>query len=140
MLALMPRYVLLRHEVPASFGRASHWDLLLERDDACETWALDELPVAWAERLGAERLGIDSTDAIKSPTSAIRLPAHRKHYLSFAGPVSNNRGTVARVAAGEYVALEWTDARIIIEYQTGHLTGSAQLTQTADSTWACDLA
>jgi hypothetical protein len=24
------RYVLLRHEVPPSFGRGSHWDLMLE--------------------------------------------------------------------------------------------------------------
>jgi DNA polymerase Ligase (LigD) len=87
----MPRFVLLYHAMPADASRASHWDLMLEENGSLLTWACPELPTE----------------------SAIchveQLPNHRLDYLEYEGPVSNQRGTVTRVWAGEYTTI--TDAR-----------------------------
>ncbi len=82
------RFALLRHEVPAGYERASHWDLLLEHEGIALTWELADLPLAWCQQ-GA--LG---------PLVALRLPDHRLHYLDYEGPVSGDRGWVTRQAGG----------------------------------------
>ena len=84
--------VLLFHEVPPSLakasGRGSHWDLMIATDDdgLLRTWALDELP--------------DLTRSDAFLIAARSLPDHRRDYLEYEGPVSGNRGSVSRVAAG----------------------------------------
>ena len=82
----MPRFVLLHHQLPPESDRPSHWDLMLERDNTGQlaTWALDELPQPHRD------------------IAAVRLDDHRADYLHYEGPVSGNRGTVARVDAGMY--------------------------------------
>lgn len=97
------RFVLLRHEVPDDYGRPSHWDLLLEHDEACSTWALKELP---------GRL-VDAADP--ATVDAQRLPDHRKHYLDYEGPVVGNRGFVRRELEGKCRWLEVSDCRIHVE-------------------------
>ncbi len=96
------RFVLLRHEVPPDAGRSSHWDLLLERDDACWTWALEKLPTDGSGSMPAKR-----------------LPDHRKHYLDYEGPVSEGRGIVSRARAGGCEWLEETALRIRVRLTTG---------------------
>ncbi len=125
----MPRYALLRHEVPATFGRPSHWDLLLEQGDICEAWAIEVLPIAWAERLKVAQAMSESR------IEALRLHSHRKHYLDYEGPVGNNRGTVARVATGDYLPLGWTSTEICITCLSGHLRGTAQISIFAPNKW-----
>lgn len=88
------QFVLLRHQVPAGFGRPSHWDLLLEREENCWTWALETLPQGLSEDGPPQ-------------SAALRLPDHRKHYLTHEGPLSDGRGHVQRVLAAEY---EWLAA------------------------------
>lgn len=92
------QFVLLWHEVPESFGRDSHWDLMIEQPDVAEehrlaTWAIKALPKAWAEPLQIEN---DSANLIE----AIRLPDHRARYLDYEGPISGDRGQVSRFLAG----------------------------------------
>ncbi|WP_164103554.1 DNA polymerase ligase N-terminal domain-containing protein [Candidatus Laterigemmans baculatus] len=79
----MPRFVFLRHEVPASYGRRSHFDLMFEVEGQLRTWAVDQLPT-----LGGPAV-------VATP-----LPPHRIAYLDYEGPVSENRGSVRRVARG----------------------------------------
>lgn len=73
------RYVILHHqgiETP-------HFDLMVEtaEDSALSTWRLDRWPPADGD--------------IATP-----LPDHRRAYLEYQGPVTNNRGHVQRIACG----------------------------------------
>jgi hypothetical protein len=82
----MPRFVVLRHEMPDS-SRATHWDFMIEQNGSLRTWALADEPAADRQ------------------TVAEMLPDHRLAYLEYEGPVSGNRGIVARWDAGEYELL-----------------------------------
>ena len=107
----MPRYVILRHELPADSDRRSHWDLMLESDGALRTWAIEELP------------------APGRSIAALELSPHRLVYLEYEGPVSNNRGSVTRYDRGEYELLADTAdlCRVIL---TGErLQGTLSLTR-----------
>lgn len=70
--------------MPEGDARASHWDLMLEQDDALATWAMDAFILE------------------QRSVSALRLPDHRKAYLTYEGEVSRQRGHVTRVASGTY--------------------------------------
>lgn len=83
----MPRFVILRHELPPTDTRGLHWDLMLENAETLWTWALPQEPVG-------ERMEM----------IAARLPDHRPAYLDYEGAVSNQRGTVRRWDAGTF---EW---------------------------------
>jgi hypothetical protein len=85
----MPRYVILRHELPPASGRASHWDVMLEdRAESGEivlkTWAIERSP----------------DDGATQP--ATLLPDHRAAYLTYEGPVSGGRGEVSRWDEGTF--------------------------------------
>ncbi len=83
----MPRFVLLKHELPASAPRGSHFDLMLETDDGLLTFELQSLPAGEEEQLVQE------------------LPLHRAHYLDYEGPISGNRGQVTRLEHGTFIWL-----------------------------------
>jgi hypothetical protein len=77
----MPRYVVLHHtgyDLP-------HYDLMLAMDDVSPllTWRLYNWPPKFADM----------------PT---QIGDHRREYLTYEGPVSNNRGDVRRVAEGDF--------------------------------------
>jgi hypothetical protein len=91
----MPRFVFLRHECPPTFGKPSHWDLMLERDGVLLTWSLPELPAAWD---GESGVGVELIDMT-------RLADHRLAYLDYEGPISGDRGAVTRHDRGEYEVL-----------------------------------
>lgn len=78
----MPRFVILTHDWPFP-----HWDLMLESGETLRTWRLLDEP-------GPGRC-----------IAAEPLPDHRKAYLDYEGPVSGNRGRVARWDTGEFT---WT--------------------------------
>lgn len=80
----MPRFVILRHQLPPPADRPTHWDLMLEQAEGLATWAL-AAPLAPGQ-----------------PVPATRLAAHRSQYLDFEGPLSGGRGTVTRWDAGTY--------------------------------------
>ncbi len=99
----MVRWALLRHDLPDS---SWHYDWLIDR-------------VSWWHRpggadrcAGAPDLDPDACDlfAFRVPVrpdiatidrfDAVRLPDHRRLYLDYEGPLTNNRGSVRRVASG----------------------------------------
>lgn len=86
------RFVVLLHELPSTHERGTHWDLMLEPSvnaEALDTWALDVEP---NETMLSKPGGI----------RCVRLQAHRTTYLSYEGPVSNNRGSVRRWESGTF--------------------------------------
>ena len=77
------RFAVLTHDHPRP-----HFDLLVETGPLCRTW-----------RLAGEPDG--------PPVAAEPIADHRPHYLTYEGPVSGGRGTVARWDAGRCTA--WTE-------------------------------
>jgi hypothetical protein len=102
----MPRFVLLFHDCPPSFGKPSHWDLMLERHGALMTWSLAESPASWRMSPGHGVIELE----------AARLPDHRLAYLDYEGPVSGDRGQVKRLDRGDYEIVdespEWLHVRL----------------------------
>lgn len=82
------RFAILQHTLPASHERAgTHWDLLFELPDPDSrllTFACPQPPT-------------DATDMVVE-----RLPDHRRLYLDYEGPISDDRGEVVRWDRGEY--------------------------------------
>jgi len=113
------RFALLRHELPAGSSRSSHWDLLLERDQACWTWAVDDWPRA----------------TTTGGTTATRLDDHRKYYLTYEGPVSGDRGTVARELAGQCDWHEAGSGRVQVTLEVGDATLDVWLQQVHADQW-----
>jgi hypothetical protein len=95
----MPRYVVLHHQLSdidqLARNAKSHFDWMFEHSDALWTWATDVLP---------------SVDHVAELT-ANRLPDHRKHYLTYEGDVSGNRGRVTRVESGTIEIVEANEER-----------------------------
>src|SRR5262245_61263436 len=78
----MPAFVILEHDHPML-----HWDLMLDMGEVLRTWRLACLP------------------AVPADIPAESLPDHRREYLMYEGPVSNNRGRVRRVVAGNWTLI-----------------------------------
>jgi hypothetical protein len=91
------RFVLLRHELPESSGRESHYDLMLERPDDLFTLEL-------CEELHPE-----------VSQWARELTPHRKAYLDYEGPVSQDRGEVRAVDRGSLAIVAWSAEMIEAE-------------------------
>lgn len=105
----MPRFVILRHQTPTGTARASHWDFMLEANDLLRTWALDQEP----------QLG--------HTVSGESLGDHRIAYLDYEGPVSGGRGHVTQWDRGQYVLLEETDDRLMVQLTGSRLRGTVTL-------------
>lgn len=88
------RYVILHH----TGWIEDHFDLMLETDAESPllTWRLDHWP---------------------DPTTITPLPPHRRAYLTYEGPVSNDRGAVKRVAEGEYEVIGRTASVLRVRFQ-----------------------
>ena len=110
------RFVILYHQLPAAAQRASHWDLMLEWGPALRTWALTGPPDA-------------------GQCDAEPLADHRLAYLDYEGPVSRNRGTVARYDTGTYTLDVATDEHLALRLAGARLTGRATLTRVAADQW-----
>ncbi len=86
------RFVLLHHLLPESSARRSHFDFMIEGQDDLRTWSLATLP-----REGAS-------------TFAEEIAGHRKMYLDYEGPLSDDRGSVSRVDQGSYEMITCDDS------------------------------
>ncbi len=125
MTAIMPRFVLLRHECPPpskkpKHEKPSHWDFMLESGGVLRTWELRELPAAWAELLGKT--------STSTTVAAVPLPDHRLDYLDYEGPLSGDRGSVRRCDRGTYELLEETPDHLLVQLEGELLGGTAHLT------------
>lgn len=108
---VMPRFVILRHEVPANYPRGGHWDLMLEAGQTLRTWALCELPRQERE------------------VSAEALAEHRLEYLGYEGPLSGERGSVRQFDQGTYQIRQETPVELVAEFHGGWLTGLLRFTR-----------
>lgn len=125
-VSLLPtgRFALLRHEMPATADRPSHWDFLLETPGKLATW---EFPVA---------LTRDRTQDSGSSGGARRLADHRLAYLEYEGPISGGRGHVTRVAAGRYSLVHESSggAELVLALVGDSLVGELRLSR-CDAHW-----
>ena len=103
----MPRFVLLYHDCPPHYARPSHWDFMLESGDTLRTWALETLPRAWHAAHARTIAIYPHCPALAEgdDVAAEQLGDHRREYLEFEGDLSDNRGSVIRVAAGIYATI-----------------------------------
>jgi hypothetical protein len=100
----MPRFVLLYHDCPPHYERASHWDFMLESGDVLRTWALAQLPRDWQVAFARTSAVHPNCPllAADNAVAAMQLGDHRREYLELEGSLSGDRGAVMRVAAGPY--------------------------------------
>lgn len=123
----MPRFVLLRHESAPRY-KPDHWDLMLEHQGVLLTWELLRLPSSWEQVLE-----IESSQTLRESVPAMQLPDHRLAYLAYEGPISGDRGTVRRVAGGEFELLELEQGRLRCRLHDGQLGGEWVLTRSGQS-------
>jgi hypothetical protein len=94
------RYVILHHtQIPEP-----HYDIMIETDPQgpLMTWRSPVWPIA-------------------EETNLIQLKEHRRDYLTYEGPVSNDRGVVARIGQGT-CEIEWiTRHDLIVKFETESL-------------------
>jgi hypothetical protein len=109
----MNRYVILEHDWPLP-----HFDLMLEGDGVLLTWRL-------------------ASPLVTGPQWVKRTDDHRLHYLDYEGPVSGNRGSVKRLAAG---TIEWIkeSADFFIVLLNGDLAGMMQLSEVREDSISHD--
>ncbi len=100
----MPRFVLLEH-----LWDGVHWDLMLERGDVLQTWAIDE-PIVSGRDLAARALG-----------------DHRCVYLEYEGEISGGRGRVRRLDSGTYRVVKWSAEHIRVEVAGAQLADELEL-------------
>ena len=114
VIATMPRFVVLRHETPSHAARESHWDLMLETGPTLRTWAV---AVAPEQAHG---------------TLIEALADHRLAYLSYEGPISEDRGQVTRWDQGTYQMVEQGGDLLVVEFHGKKLNGRAQIRRQGD--------
>ena len=91
-------YVILRHEGIAD----PHFDLLFETAQGSElaAWRSPDWPVTPA-------------------TTLTPLPLHRRAYLTYEGPISDNRGHVRRIHSGTHNIQQLTPAALVTTTESG---------------------
>jgi hypothetical protein len=129
LIISMPRFVLLYHECPQGYDRASHWDLMLEAGGSLRTWALFELPKDWqaVQSFTASLVTICAAASEENFVGAELLGDHRREYLAYEGPLSGQRGRVTRIDAGSYRSLSESRQELKIKLNGGHLRGIVTL-------------
>ena len=102
------RYVVLRHE---GFGE-SHFDLMFETSEQSKlsTWRSMDWPITPSTRL-------------------IYLSEHRRTYLDYEGPVSDNRGHVKRVDQGHHTIQQNGSRALVTQLEDGSILSLAKLNQ-----------
>jgi hypothetical protein len=107
--AFMPRFVILRHEMPPGSSRPSHFDLMFEAQGVLRTWCSPVLPTP-------------GQDCAVEP-----LDDHRLDWLNREGDVSGGRGTVRRVDQGTFEWVEDAGGRMVVRVSGGVLSGELAL-------------
>lgn len=102
----MPRFVLLYHDCPPGYARPSHWDFMMEAGDVLRTWALEQLPQNWTKARAATTRQHPQCPSLaeSNEVAALQLGEHRRDYLEIEGSLRGDRGSVVRVAAGDYAS------------------------------------
>jgi hypothetical protein len=108
----MPRFVILEHDYPTL-----HWDLMLETGAVLWTWRLRASPCAGQQ------------------IHASRTSDHRLLYLDYEGPISGDRGAVARREGGTFSWDIQTDELIQVQLGGEVLRGALRLWRVQADEW-----
>ncbi len=109
----MPRFVLLTHDHPFV-----HWDLLVEAGETARSWRILECPTRWLSAPQVELV-------------AESIAAHRLMYLDYDGPVSRERGQVARWDHGVAEWIAGTESSTRLQLRGSRLVGELVLERKA---------
>ena len=135
----MARFVLLYHDCPPSYERASHWDFMLESGEVLRTWALDRLPHDWQTAHSATVRVFPNCPslALENRVAALQLGDHRRDYLDLEGPLTGGRGAARRVAAGAYRSDNEAPDEWLMVLTSGNFSANVQLSRSDadDETW-----
>lgn len=101
---------------------AAHYDLMLQYEAALATWQFDADPSA--------------LEAGKNMPCQ-RIQDHRTFYLSYQGPLSNNRGQVAMLDFGQYEPLQQDRDRWLVRLAGRRLAGLYELARVVGPSDAC---
>jgi len=111
-------FVILHH---TGYG-PKHWDFMLEEGEALATW---QCPTNPADLPPGQTLPCQ------------KLPDHRRAYLTYEGPISENRGKVRRVEEGRYERLAANEQLLRVRLHGKILTGLVELRQDqSDEGWS----
>jgi len=88
-----------------------HWDLMLQKGEHLATWQAPLPPSEWRE----------------IPLTCQKIFDHRIKYLTYEGPLSNNRGEVRIVVAGTYQPLQITDTQWYVRLESDSISGKLGL-------------
>ncbi len=90
----MPEFVIQQHQQQLQQQpQLIHWDLMLRTGSVLATWQIPEPPQNWP----------------KKTITCTRIFDHHLKYLTYQGPLSDNRGHVKIAAAGQYHPLQITE-------------------------------
>lgn len=103
------RYVLLRHDTSET---EFHWDFLFEEATALRTYSVSRQVVEQAMKQGGFHEIVP------------QRPDHRMIYLQYEGPISNQRGCVHRIDAGEFV---WIFSGQTLRFQGELCSGTVEI-------------
>lgn len=106
----MRRFVILEHDWPVL-----HYDLMLEQDGVLKTWRMPG-------KLNTSEMVLE------------QLPDHRMEYLNFEGTLTGDRGSVQRIAAGQYTRLVTNETTWNITVQ-GSIQGTLLLRHISGNQW-----
>jgi len=87
----MPEFVIQQHQ--QQLQQRLHWDLMLRKGSVLATWQISEPPENWP----------------KKTITCTRIFDHRLKYLTYQGPLSDNRGDVKIAATGQYQPRQITE-------------------------------
>lgn len=106
------QFVVLHHRIADD----AHYDLMIDWGEGLASWRCQTPP----EEAGTQGL------------ACRRIGHHRRAYLDYEGPVSRNRGHVARIDRGQCSILMATDSRWVVSFRGQRLRGRYAL-QARDS-------
>ena len=133
MISATSRFVLLHHRVEKSFeqtfGRGSHYDLMLEWEGSLKTWS-------FTQNLLEQIAFQSSTTKKQCQFEADRLADHRLCYLDYEGPLSNNRGNVKRISSGSIKWIRNQEHVVEVSLESDNLVGTLVLERICEDQWS----
>ena len=113
------RFVIQKHQKDQDV----HWDLMLQEGDHLTTWQTPAPPERWSE----------------IPLHCQKIFDHRLKYLTYEGPLSNNRGEVYIVTAGTYQPIQITENDWQIRLESDSMSGLLGLRKIREDQWQLTL-
>jgi len=111
----LPRFVIQKH----CRNQQVHWDLMLEKENSLATWQVPEPPEDWP----GQKL------------TCRHIFNHRLIYLTYQGPLGNNRGEVKIAASGRYQPKEITENCWKLTLNGDKISGPLSLQQQQNDLW-----